>query len=188
MTQGTCSDRYQQVLDGLEQASRQHAATKSETREHQDERARAIVEVSRLGVPRSAVAKLAGLTRGRIQQILEEAGEAGATGEDWKDPELRRLVEAGIASRPTPSAGIGLRRESTFGPHLGRGAGVAVPLRGDVDENRERVISMLEQLLEKVRSGSLDHFLTLTDEEREVVEGNLAGLTNQQLSHGARKG
>jgi len=175
MTKENRSDCYQQVLDDLEQASRQYAATKFETREHQDDRARAIVEVSRLGVPRSAVAKLAGLTRGRVQQILEEAGEAGAAGEDWDDPELRRLVEAAIATRPTPSAGIGLRRESTLGPHLGRGAGVAVPLGRDVGKNREHVISMIEQLLEKVRSGDLDDLLSLTDEEREVVEGNLNG-------------
>lgn len=175
MTPEDQADRYQQILNDLEQASRQHAATKSEARERQDDRARAIIEVSRLGVPRSAVAKLAGLTRGRVQQILEEAGESGATGEDWDDPELRRMVEAAIAARPTPSAGIGLRRESTLGPHLGRGAGVAVPLGGDVDENREHVVSMIEQLLEQVRSGGLDHLLSLTDEEREVVEGNLAG-------------
>ena len=32
---------------------------------------------------------------------------------------------------------------------------------------------MLEQLLEKVRSGGLDYLLTLTNEEREVVEGNV---------------
>lgn len=175
MTGGNRSDCYQQVLDDLEQASRQHAATKFETREHQDDRTKAIIEVSRLGVPRSAVAKLAGLTRGRVQQILEEAGEAGAAGEDWDDPKLRRLVEAAIATRPTPSAGIGLRRESTLGLHLGRGAGVAVPLGRDVGENREHVISMIEQLLERVRSGDLDDLLSLTDEEREVVEGNLAG-------------
>jgi hypothetical protein len=166
-------NRYLQILSDLEQASRQHAATKTETQGRQVDRAKAIVEVSKLGVPRATVAKLAGLTRGRIQQILEQAGEAGATGEDWNDPELRRLVKAAVAARPIPSAGIGLRRESTLGPHLGQGAGVAVRLTGDLDKDRNDVISMIERLLEKTRSGDLDHLLSLTEEELEVVRGNL---------------
>jgi hypothetical protein len=168
-------DLYRQLLTNLEQASRQHAATKTETQHRQVDRAKAIVEVSRLGVPRSTVAKLAGLTSGRVQQILEEAGEAGATGEDWNDPELRRLVEASIAARPIPSAGIGLRRESTLGPHVGRGAGVAVRLTGDLDKDRDHVISMIERLLEEVHSGNLDHLLSLTEDELDVVRGNLIG-------------
>jgi hypothetical protein len=167
--------RYQRILSKLEQASRQHAATKTETQDHQVDRAQAIVEVSRLGVPRSTVAKLAGLTSGRVQQILEQAGEAGATGEDWSDPELRRLVKAAISARPIPSAGIGLRRESMLGPHVGRGAGVAVRLTGDLDEDRDNVISMVEQLLEEVRTGKLDYLLTLTQEECDVAQGNLIG-------------
>jgi hypothetical protein len=165
--------RYVRTLSKLEQASRQHAATKTETQDRQLDRAEAIVEVSKLGVPRSTVAKLTGLTRGRVQQILEQAGEAGAAGEAWGDPELRRLVEAAIAARPGPSAGIGLRRESTLGPHVGRGAGVAVPLTGDLDKDRADVISMIEQLLDQVRSGKLDYLLCLTDEEIEVVRGKL---------------
>lgn len=167
------SDLYRQILVNLEQASRQHAATKTETQDRQVDRAEAIVEISRLGVPRSTVARLAGLTRGRVQQILEQAGEAGVAGEDWSDPELRRLVEAAIAARPIPSAGIGLRRESTLGPHVGRGAGVAVRLTGDLDEDRDHVISMTERLLDQVRSGNLDYLLSLTEEELDLVRGNL---------------
>jgi hypothetical protein len=172
-TEQSRPNRYRRILSNLEQASRQHAATKTETQDRQVDRAKAIVEVSRLGVPRSTVAKLAGLTRGRVQQILEQAGESGATGEDWNDPELRRLVEAAIAARPIPSAGIGLRRESTLGPHVGRGAGVAVRLTGDLDKDRDEVISMIERLLKKVRSGNLDDLLSLTEEELDVVQGNL---------------
>lgn len=163
---------YRQILSDLEQASRQHAATKTETQDRQVDRAKAIVEASRLGVPRATVGKLAGLTRGRVQQILEQAGEAGATGEDWSDPELRRLVGAAIASRPIPSAGIGLRRESTLGPHVGRGAGVAVRLTGNLDKDRDDVISMIEQLLDDVRSGKLDYLLSLREEELDLARGN----------------
>jgi hypothetical protein len=165
--------RYGQVLTNLEQASRQHAATKTETQDRQIDRAKAIIEISRLGVPRSTVAKLAGLTRGRVQQILDQAGETGVTGGGWGDPELRRLVEAAITARPIPSAGIGLRRESTLGPHVGRGAGVAVRLTGDLNKDRDDVTSMIEQLLDEVRSGKLDYLLSLTEEELEVVQGNL---------------
>lgn len=165
--------RYSQLLTDLEQASRQHAATKTETQDRQADRAKAIVDASRLGIPRSTVAKLAGLTRGRVQQILEQAGESGVTGDDWKDPELRRLAEAAIAARPIPSAGIGLRRESTLGPHVGRGAGVAVRLTGDLDKDRDDVISRTEQLLDELRSGKLDYLLSLTEEEFDVVRGNL---------------
>lgn len=164
---------YEQALTKLEQASRQHAATKTETQDRQIDRAKAIIEVSRLGVPRSTVAKLADLTRGRVQQILDQAGETGATGEDWNDPDLRRLVKAAIAARPIPSAGIGLRRESTLGPHVGRGAGVAVRLTGDLDRDRDDVISMVEQLLDEVRSRNLDYLLFLTKEELDVARGDL---------------
>jgi hypothetical protein len=164
---------YKRILDTLEQASRQHAATRTETQDWQADRAEAIVEVSKWGVPRSTVAKLTGLTRGRVQQILELAGESGAAGEDWSDPELRRLVEVAVAARPIPSAGIGLRRESTIGPHLGRGAGVAVRLTGDLDRDREDVASTIEKLLNGVRSGKHDDLLTLTAEERAVVRGDL---------------
>jgi len=164
---------YRRLLNNLDQSSRQHAATKTETQDRQIDRAKAIIELSRLGVPRSTVAKLAGLTRGRVQQILEQAGEAGATGKDWSDPELRQLVQAAIAARPIPSAGIGLRRESTLGPHVGRGAGVAVRLTGDLDKDRDAVISMVEQLLDEVHSKKLDYLLSLTEEELEIVRGNL---------------
>src|ERR1700709_2845499 len=128
MTKENRSDCYQQVLDDLEQASRQYAATKFETREHQDDRARAIVEVSRLGVPRSAVAKLAGLTRGRVQEHREPPAAAGRAGEDWGDPVPPRLVEAAIATRPTPPAARRHAHHTTRRPLVRRGAGVAVPL------------------------------------------------------------
>ncbi len=164
--------RYRNILSDLEQASRQHAATKVETQDRQVDRAEAIVAISRLGVPRSTVARLTGLTRGRVQQILDQAGEAGASGEDWDDPELRRLVEEAVADRPLPSVGIGVRRESTSGPHLGRGAGIAIPLSGDLEKDRDELIAWAEKLLDNVRSGKQDDLLTLTDEELALVRGD----------------
>jgi len=132
-----------------------------------------VVEISALGVPRSAVAKLTGLTRGRVQQILDGAGAAGVTGSEWSDPELRRLVEAAIAARPLPSVGVGVRRESTLGPHLGAGLGGTVRLRGNVVADRAEVVRTLEQLIDHARAGELDELLHLTDEEQEVVRGQL---------------
>ncbi|HSS32502.1 MAG TPA: hypothetical protein VLL27_04400 [Solirubrobacterales bacterium] len=172
---------YAQILENLDQSSRGHAATRTETEARQIDRAEAIVAISGLGVPRSAVAKLTGMTRGRIQQILEEAGKAGATGDAWKDPELRRLVAERIAARPVPSAGIGLRRESVSGPHLGSGAGLMVRLTGDLEDDRGRLIEIARNLAVELESGKLDQLLALTEDEREVVEGNLLGGEGQQV-------
>lgn len=166
-------DGYREVLSALDQASRQHAATRNETLDWQADRAKAIIDVSKLGVPRSTVAKLAGITRGRVQQILEEAGEAGATGDAWADPDFRRIVEVAIANRPVPSVGVGLRRESESGPHIGEGVGVAIPLTEDPEENRDMVVGSIETLLRQVKAGQLDQLLTLTDEELDLVRGNL---------------
>jgi hypothetical protein len=173
MTENDRRDDYREVLDGLDQASRQHAATKGETLDRQAGRARAIVAVSGLGVPRATVAKLAGITRGRVQQILEDAGEAGITGDAWADPDLRRLVEFAIANRPVPSAGIGIRRESVSGPHIGEGFGVAVRLTGDLEEDRDSILASIERLLVQVKAGELDELLRLTEEELDLVRGNL---------------
>jgi hypothetical protein len=123
-----------------------------------------------MGVPRGVVATLSGLTRGRVQQILEAAGESGATGDDWGDPDLRQMVEAAIAGRPVPSVGVGVRRESTFGPHLGRGVGGSVRLTGDLDKDRATVVARIEALLRQVKLGKHDDMLTLTDGEFDLVK------------------
>jgi hypothetical protein len=173
MEAGNRVRNYREVLEDLDQASRRHAATAAEKEGRQVDRAQAIVEVSKLGVPRAAVAKLIGMTRGRVQQILDEAGEAGAAGDAWEDPELRRMVQAWIAARPIPSAGIGLRRESVAGPHIGPGAGLMVRLTGDLEKDREDLIAIARHLVERLETGELDELVTLTDEELEVVRGNL---------------
>jgi hypothetical protein len=164
---------YEEILGGLDQASRQHAATRTETQDRQGDRAAAIVQVSRLGVPRGVVARLTGLTRGRVQQILEEADEAGVTGDDWDDPRLRRLVEAAIADRPLPSVGVGVRRESRSGPHIGPGVGNAIRLTGNLDEDRGEIVHTIETLLRQVKSGELDQLLSLSEEELDLVRGRL---------------
>lgn len=163
--------QYRQMLDDLEEASRQHAGASSERSGHQDARTDAIVAISNMGVPRAAVAKLTGLTAGRVQQILEEAGVSGAAGDDWADPEFRRLVSEAIAARPIPSIGVGLRRESMLGPHVGRGYGGAIRLTGDLEQDRADVVSALETLAAHVRSGDVDDLLSITAEERDLVQG-----------------
>ena len=56
---------------------------------------------------------------------------------------------------------------------MGRGAGVALRLTGDLDKDRLDVISMIEQLLDEVRSGKLDYLLSLREEELDEIQGNL---------------
>src|SRR4051812_30562710 len=114
---------HDELLGRLEHASRSLDGG-LEPPEVQRERDSAIVELSKFGVPRSVVAKLTGLTRGRVQQLLERAGADGPTGTVWReDPEFRARVEAAIFRRPIPSVGVGLRRESVLGPHVGHGWG-----------------------------------------------------------------
>jgi hypothetical protein len=67
--------------------------------------------------------------------------------------------------------GVGLRRESTSGPHIGEGVGVAIRLTGDPEDDRDKVLASIETLLGQVRAGQLDHLLTLTDEELDLVRG-----------------
>jgi hypothetical protein len=176
MPSDTKRTRYQSLLRELDQATRQLAGTAVARDDLQTKRAEAVVEISNLGVPRSVVAKLTGLTRGRVQQILDGVGASGVTGTEWDDPKLRQLVEAAIAARPLPSVGVGLRRESTLGPHLGQGWGGAIRLTGDVEQDRDEVIGALQRVLERARSGDFDELLTLTDEERDVIRGRLVEL------------
>jgi hypothetical protein len=64
------------------------------------------------------------------------------------------------ADRLAPSIGVGVRRESEFGPHLGHGVGGQWQLTGNVDEDRAAVVDALEQLLVKAREGQIDDLLS----------------------------
>ncbi len=87
----------------------------------------------------------------------------------------RRLdpaVDAPIADlhEPDPSIGIGVRRESKDGPHLGRGVGGKWLLTGDLEEDRAAVIDVLERLIRQAKRGDLDGILDLkTDHEGPVA-------------------
>jgi hypothetical protein len=165
-------DPHRAVLEELELASRRLAADAGPREDAQARRDAAIIELSKLGVPRSVVAKLNGLTRGRVQQILDRAGESGATGDTWEhDQRLRRMVEYAILERPIPSVGIGLRRESVSGPHVGAGWGRQIRLTEDVERNRAEVVSALETLVERAREGDFDELLILSTEEYDIVRG-----------------
>lgn len=59
-----------------------------------------------------------------------------------------------------PSVGVGVRRESEYGPHLGRGVGGKWQLTGDLGEDRKAVIMALQQLIEQAERGELDDILT----------------------------
>lgn len=58
-----------------------------------------------------------------------------------------------------PSVGVGVRRESRYGPHLGQGIGGKWELTGDLGEDRAAVILALEKLIEKAKRGDLDEIL-----------------------------
>jgi hypothetical protein len=59
-----------------------------------------------------------------------------------------------------PSVGIGVRRESEHGPHLGRGYGGKWELTGDIEEDRTAVALTLKKLIDQVECGDLDDILT----------------------------
>jgi len=159
--------RCQDILKKLDDSSR----TLGNQKAFQSARSEAVVEISQLGVPRSAVAKLTGLTRGRVQQILDAAGATGATGDEWKDPEVKALVEKAILDRPLPSIGLGLRRETPGASHhLGRGYGGQFRITGDVDSDRDEIVEALTLLLDQAKKGKFDELLVLTEEERELLE------------------
>lgn len=71
-------------------------------------------------------------------------------------------VPAAAFTGTEPSVGIGLRRESETGPHLGRGYGGKWVLTGDLDEDRAAVEHALEQLLERTRRGDFDDLLSVS--------------------------
>src|SRR5688500_14238411 len=110
-------DPHRVLLEQLDEATRRLAGDAGPREDEQKRRDDAIVELSKLGVPRAVVGKLTGLTRARVQQILDRVGEPGATGDAWeRDQGLRRMVEYAILERPVPSIGVGIRRESVAGP------------------------------------------------------------------------
>jgi hypothetical protein len=172
MTPSTSREDPRALLSELDVASRRLAADAGSREEEQKRRDDAIVELSKRGVPRAVVGKLTGLTRARVQQILDRAGQPGATGDAWaNDQALRRMVEYAILERPIPSVGVGLRRESVAGPHLGAGWGGRVRLTNDVEHNRSEVVWTLRKLVERAEAGDFDDLLTLTKDEYDIVRG-----------------
>ena len=68
-------------------------------------------------------------------------------------------VPAAAFTDAEPSVGIGIRRDSELGPHLGRGIGGKYVLSGDLASDRAAVEGLLERLLERTRRGDLDDIL-----------------------------
>lgn len=162
-------ERCRHLIGMLDQVTRQLGSESAGREQLQKERDDLVVELSGLGASRAVVAKLSGLTRGRVQQILTAADAAGPATQQLSDPEVRRMIEEAITARALPSIGVGVRRESPSGPHLGRGWGGAIPLTGDLDEDRAAVVDVLEQLVQAARAGDFDDVLRLSDQERAVV-------------------
>jgi len=71
-------------------------------------------------------------------------------------------VPAATFSAEPPSVGVGVRRESQLGPHLGRGFGGKWVLKGDLEEDRAAVILTLQKLINQVERGDLDEILRTT--------------------------
>jgi hypothetical protein len=61
-----------------------------------------------------------------------------------------------------PSIGVGLRRESEFGPHLGHGLGAKHELTGDIERDRAAAVEILKELLVRVERGEADEILATT--------------------------
>jgi hypothetical protein len=59
-----------------------------------------------------------------------------------------------------PSVGVGVRRESKLGPHLGRGYGGKWNLTGEIEDDRAGVVRALKELIDLVESGSCDDILS----------------------------
>jgi hypothetical protein len=165
-------DSHRALVAQLDESIRRLARDAGPRDDEQKRRDEAIVELTRLGVPRAVVGKLTGLTRARVQQIIDREDEPIESGDDWdRDTSLRRTVEYAILDRPMPSIGVGVRRESVAGPHVGAGWGGQFRLTNDVEHNRGEVVWALDRLIERVKAGDLDNLLTLTDEERDIVRG-----------------
>jgi hypothetical protein len=58
-----------------------------------------------------------------------------------------------------PAVGVGVRRESEHGPHLGRGFGGKWELTGKIEEDRAAVALTLKKLIDQVERGDLDDIL-----------------------------
>jgi len=165
-------DPHRALLNQLDQATRRLAGDVGPREDEQKRRDDAIIELTRLGVPRAVVGKLAGLTRARVQQIIDRADEPIESGDYWEhDRALRRMVDYSILERPVPSVGVGIRRESVAGPHLGAGWGGQILLTEDVEHNRGEVVWALERLIEGTKAGRFDELFTLNDDERDIVRG-----------------
>lgn len=101
---------------------------------------------------------------GSVRQLILDS--------EGRSQPLDPAVDAPIADLddPDPSVGIGVRRESKNGPHLGRGIGGQWKLTGDVEQDRAAVVDTLEQLIERTKRGELDGILNpMTDEEGPVA-------------------
>lgn len=165
-------DPHRALLEQLDQATRRLAGDVTPREDEQKRRDDAIIELTRLGVPRAVVGKLTGLTRARVQQIIDRVDEPFEPGDYWEhDTALRRMVEYAILERPVPSVGVGIRRESVAGPHLGAGWGGQIRLTEEVENNRREVVWALERLIDGTKAGRFDELLTLSDEERDILRG-----------------
>jgi hypothetical protein len=69
-------------------------------------------------------------------------------------------VPAAAFSELRPSVGVGVRRESEHGPHLGRGYGGKWELTGDIEADRSAVAQTLRTLTDKVERGEFDDILS----------------------------
>jgi hypothetical protein len=68
-------------------------------------------------------------------------------------------VPAAAFSEARPSVGVGVRRESEHGPHLGRGYGGKWELTGNLEDDRAAVALALRKLMDQVKRGELDDIL-----------------------------
>lgn len=98
-----------------------------------------------------------------VVQIEEDDGSISLFAIDDRGNSVRlsgdELPAADLWDDRRASVGIGVRRESRYGPHLGCGFGGKYELGADLELNRRVVIDQLQQLLDLTREGKLDVIL-----------------------------
>jgi predicted transcriptional regulator len=99
-----------------------------------------------------------------VVQIAEDDGPPRHLAID-NEGNARPLSDNDVPASAFPttkaSVGIGVRRESELGPHLGEGFGGKHVLTGDVEHDRGAVVGILEQLVRQAKRGDFDEILAI---------------------------
>jgi hypothetical protein len=121
----------------------------------------------------SSEARTSQLYDGRtVVQFQEDDGsfrELAIDNQGNSSPVKTEDVPAAALRELEPSVGVGIRRESEHGPHLGRGYGGKWELTSRIETDRAGVVGALKELIELIESGGAEDILRTVD-QRDAVE------------------